>query len=233
MGLVSEVLEVIKSFNRELTATLSVRLGGSYCCKNKAVRTEILGRCQKVTPRINEGRVDIRVSHSPTPHSADSPAIFHHTRTEGEHGLVTTIIGHTLHEAPPFSHVRGFGDDVEGPPNGINSKLRGSQTSLHLHGIDRVTQTGPIRPIYPTAFHVVDGNSVDENRDISLVKAADVDSTIPKSTPAFGGVDARRNVEGFHQFFVPKLLLNRFRIQCGDRNRRLPVDGHRRDHIGL
>ena len=138
-----------------------------------------------------------------------------------------------MQQATTLFHVCGFRDDVQGSSYRIDGQLGGAKSTLHLHRIHGVAQSRPIRPINPTVFHVIDGNSIDEYRHIALIETPNIDPAIAKSTAALCRINTWRNVQRFDQFLIAQLFLNRSRIQRRNGHGCLPINRNRCDDVGF
>ena len=83
-------------------------------------------------------------------------------------------------EAPEFLLDRSFsrrfnarGYDVDCAADGWKCEFGCAESSLNLHGLGHQIKAKPIVPEYRSAFHVVDGNAIYEDRDVSLFETSD------------------------------------------------------------
>ena len=124
-------------------------------------------------------------------------------------------------------------DDVDGSTDGRQGELRGTEATLNLHGLGHQIQPKPIVPIHCPAFHVIDGDAVDQHRHVSLLEAADGNRRAVVVGACLGGIDPRRAVQNHRDGLRTQFLLDLNGFDVRESDGRLALNGNVGNDFGL
>lgn len=130
----------------------------------------------------------------------DGPAVLHEACGELDTHVVEAVVAEAVPHAAAALGVEALRGDVDGTAHGGCGEDGGAETALCLYVGRYVAEAGPVAPIYPAAFHVVYGDTVDEDSDVGALEAAHVDFCIAEAAAVFGCPYAGGGVEYFGEF---------------------------------
>ena len=125
------------------------------------------------------------------------------------------------------------GDDVDGSTDGRQGELGSAQAALDLHGLGHQIQPKPVVPEYRPALHVIDGNAVDQHRDVPLLEAADGNRRAVVVRSRLSRINAGRAVQDHGDGLRAQFLLNLNGFDVRESDGRFALNGDVGNDLGL
>ena len=188
---------------------------------------DALGDVEEVAVRVEVSALYIPVTPAASALQSDGPAVFHQAGGDVHAYVVEAVVAKSVEHAAATLGVKAASSDVDGTADRGSREYGCTQTALCLDVGSHVTKACPVGPVHPAAFHIVDGNTVDEDSDVGALEAAHVYFGITKTTAVFGSPDAGSGFEYFGEFLRTEFVLDVSGIYLADGHRGLACASQR------
>lgn len=179
---------------------------------------------------LEVGALDITVAPLVRAQHGYSPAVFHQAGRELDAIVVHAVVAHAVPYAAAAFGVEALGGDVDSAAERGSRENGSTQTALSLDIRCNVAQTGPVAPVYPAAFHIVDGNTVYHHGHIGALETAHVDFGIAEAAAVLGGPYTGRCVQNFGKLLCAELHVDFSLVHLRQCHRGLACAGKRLGH---
>ena len=181
---------------------------------------DFLADIQHVGPCADICAVDIAVAADIRTEEAYAPAFPEVSGIETEESFSCAVVG----DMRPSFHGKfltgGSCDDVYGASDGIVRKHGTAHSLLDLYGVCGIRKAHPVVPEHVARDKARNRDSVQQDRNVFLFEAADIDAGVPVASRFRRGIYSRN---GFYQFGIctgGRPCCDLFMVYCIDSQRR-------------
>ena len=207
----------LPSFNGKsvFISTLIMPLGSSKSSKwQLMIVIETLCNIHKPVVGFVVGSLDITIGPGLTSQKGHGPTWFGQSGRYLKQDFVQSVVTHTIRYETAFVGIDCISHNVDRTTHWRSRYLWCTQTTLYLHATSHITQTGPVRPIDATPFHIIHRNTVNHHSRVLGLKTTYVHFGVTKTTTLLSCIDTRSRLQNFRKLLCSELLLDKDRVNC-------------------